>query len=323
MDIDDRVSRRLKMSDLRMLRTVVQWRSMSKAAAHLHISQSAVSKALGELERTLGVRLLDRSRSGIEPTVYGNALLKRATAIFDEVQQGLKDIAFLSDSTAGEVQVGSTEPLAAGLLPAIIERLGRQYPRVVCQLVQAPTVATFEYRELRDRRVDLIMGRIREPFSDEDLQADVLFHEQIHIVAGKRSKWARRQGTRLAELVDEPWLLPPPVNLPRSLLDEAFRAQGLPGPRASVVSSSFNLSSNLLPTGRYLSMLPGSVLRYGALRSAVKVLDIDLPIRPRPVAIVTLRRRTLSPVAQLFIECAREMAKPLVTNRGRVGGQRR
>ena len=57
MDVEDRVSRRLKLSDLRLLLTIVQWGSMSKAAAHLNISQSAVSKALGELERTLGVRL--------------------------------------------------------------------------------------------------------------------------------------------------------------------------------------------------------------------------------------------------------------------------
>jgi DNA-binding transcriptional LysR family regulator len=323
MDIDDRISRRLKMSDLRMLLAVVQWRSMSKAATHLHISQSAVSKALGELEHTLGVRLLDRSPQGIEPTAYGNVLLKRATTIFDEVRQGMKDIAFLSDSTAGQMQVGCTEPMAAGLLPAIIERLRRQHPRIVCQTVQAPTVATFEYRELRDRRVDLIMARIREPFSDEELQADVLFLEQLHIVVGKRSKWARRQAIQLADLVDEPWLLPPPETLPRSLLDEAFRANGLPAPRASVLSSSFNLSSNLLPTGRYLAILPGSVLRYGALRSAVKVLALGLPIQPRPVAIITIKHRTLSPVAQLFIECAREMAKPLVTDRRDSGRSRR
>jgi DNA-binding transcriptional LysR family regulator len=86
MDVEDRVSRRLKLSDLRMLLTIVQWGSMSKAAAHLNLSQSAVSKAFGELEHTLGVRLLDRTPQGIKPTIYGTALLNRATAIFDEVR---------------------------------------------------------------------------------------------------------------------------------------------------------------------------------------------------------------------------------------------
>jgi DNA-binding transcriptional LysR family regulator len=57
----------------------------------------------------------------------------------------------------------------SGLLPTIIERLGRQYPRNVCHMVQSPTTATLEYPELRDRRVDLMLARIKEPFSDEEL----------------------------------------------------------------------------------------------------------------------------------------------------------
>src|SRR5436190_2842033 len=203
MDVEDRVSRRLKLSDLRMLLTIVQWGSMSKAAVHLNLSQSAVSKALGELERTMGVRLLDRTLQGVEPTVYGKALINRATAIFDEVRQGVKDIEFLADPTAGEVRVGCNEPIAAGLLAAIIERLGRQYPRIVCYMMQTPTTATMEYRELRDRHVDLILARIKEPFVDEELHADILFHERLHIVAGKHSKWASRRKVELADLIGE------------------------------------------------------------------------------------------------------------------------
>jgi DNA-binding transcriptional LysR family regulator len=315
MDVEDRVSRRLKLSDLRLLLTIVQWGSMSKAAAHLNISQSAVSKALGELERTLGVRLLDRTPQGIEPTVYGTALLNRATAIFDEVRQGVKDIEFLADPTVGEVRVGCNEPIAAGLLAAIVERLGRQYPRIVCHMMQTPTVATLEYRELRDRHVDLILARIKEPFADEELHADILFHDRLHVVAGKQSKWAARRAFGLADLIDEAWLLPPAGTLPRSLVEEAFHARGLRVPRASVVSLSFNLYSSLLPTGRYLAAIPESVLRYGSLRSAVKVLAVEFPIQPTPIAIMTLKHRTLSPVARLFIECAREVAKPLAKSR--------
>jgi DNA-binding transcriptional LysR family regulator len=315
MDLEDRVSRRLKLSDLRMLLTIVQWGSMSKAAVHLNLSQSAVSKALGELEHTLGVRLLDRTPQGIEPTAYGTAILSRATAIFDEVRQGVKDIEFLANPTAGEVRVGCNEPIAAGLLAAIIERLGRQYPRIQCHMLQTPTVATLEYRELRDRRVDLMLARIKEPFSDEELHADILYQERLYIVAGKRSKWADRRKLELADLIDEAWLLPPAGTLPRSLVEEAFHARGLRVPRASVVSLSFNLYSSLLPTGRYLAAIPGTVLRYGALRSAVKVLAVEFPIHPTPIAIMTLKHRTLSPVARLFIECAREIAKPVAKSR--------
>ena len=78
MEFDDRVLRRLKLSDLRLLQAVVQFGGMGKAAAHLNISQPAVSKAVATLEHTLGVRLLDRGPQGIAATRYGEALLEAA-----------------------------------------------------------------------------------------------------------------------------------------------------------------------------------------------------------------------------------------------------
>src|SRR5689334_18655273 len=117
---DERASRRIKMSDLRMFIAVAEHGSMSKAASTLNISQSAVSKALGQIEHALGVRLLDRSPYGVEPTLYGRTLLHRGLAIFDELRQGLQDIEFLADPRAGEVRLGVAPPLV-GFLSAVIE----------------------------------------------------------------------------------------------------------------------------------------------------------------------------------------------------------
>src|SRR4029453_2363625 len=120
MDLDDRVLRRLKLSDLRLFHTVAQRGGMAKAAAHLNISQSAVSKAIAALERTLGVRLLDRNPHGVELTAYGRALLKGGVAVFDELKQSMQQIAFLADPTAGELRIGCTEVGAVALVPAVV-----------------------------------------------------------------------------------------------------------------------------------------------------------------------------------------------------------
>ena len=114
MELIDRVAYRLKLRDLRLLDTVVRLKSMVKAAAQLNISQPAVSKAIAELEHMLGVRLVDRGRQGIEPTPHGRALLKRGAAIFDELRQGVTEMEFLSDPTAGEVRIATSETMAAG-----------------------------------------------------------------------------------------------------------------------------------------------------------------------------------------------------------------
>src|SRR5260370_41173387 len=96
---------------------------MAKAAAHLNLTQPAVSKAIGELEDTLGVRLLDRSRQGIEPTAHGRALIRRGIAIFEELRQGVSELEYLSDPTAGGVRVAASIVMAAGILPLMRHRL--------------------------------------------------------------------------------------------------------------------------------------------------------------------------------------------------------
>src|ERR1043166_1945379 len=93
----ERIERRISLHDVRVLMSVLQAGSMGKAAKHLATSQPAISRSIAELEAALGVRLLDRSSKGIEPTAYGRALAKRGLAVFDELMQGVKDIEFLAD----------------------------------------------------------------------------------------------------------------------------------------------------------------------------------------------------------------------------------
>ena len=81
MNKTDRIERRLKLHDIRVLMSVVQAGSMSKAAEHLGTAQPALSRSIAELEHALGVRLLDRNPRGVEPTAFGRALIKRGIAV--------------------------------------------------------------------------------------------------------------------------------------------------------------------------------------------------------------------------------------------------
>ena len=122
---------------------------MGNAAARLNMSQPAVSKAIAELEHACGVRLLDRSRQGIEPTQYGRTIIKRGVAVFDELRQGVRDIEFFPDPTAGELRVGTSEPVAAALVSVVIERLSQKYPRIAFHVLTGHTATL--YHELRER----------------------------------------------------------------------------------------------------------------------------------------------------------------------------
>jgi DNA-binding transcriptional LysR family regulator len=298
----DRIGRRLKLRDLHVLMTVVQRGSMAKAAAELAVSQPAVSKAIADMEHTLGLRLLDRSRNGIEPTAYGRALVKRGLTIFDELKQGVEELEFLADPSVGSLRIGSTESIAGGMLPAIIERFWREHPGVHLDVAQT-VISTLHYRELRERSIDLLIGRIPTPFAEDDLEADIVYDDQVVVVAGRQSKWARSRRLKLADLSGEPWILPSADTMPGSLAIEIFRASGAEMPRAPITTLSIHLCCRLVASGRFVTTLPISILRFGGRDLSLKVLPIELPAQPRPVGIVTLKNRTLSPVAKQFIEC--------------------
>lgn len=304
----DRIGRRLKLRDLHILLTVAERGSMAKAAVELAISQPAVSKAITDLEYMFGLRLLDRGRGGIEPTAYGRALVARGRVIFDELRQGIDEVAFLADPSAGELHIGSTESIAAGLLPAVIEDFSQEHPRVRLNVAQA-VISKLHYRELRERSIDLMLGRIPTPFKEADLKAEVVHDDQVVVVAGRRSKWARARKLKLADLSGERWILPPAETMHGSLTAELFRASGTDLPRAPVTTLSIHLCCQLVASTQFVTMLPGSIIRHGNHDGSLKVLPIRLPAQPRPVAIVTLKTRALSPAAKLFIESVRRTAR--------------
>jgi DNA-binding transcriptional LysR family regulator len=319
MQWSDRIGRRLKPRDLHVFVAVAEKGNMAKAAEQLAISRPVVSKTIADLEHTLGVRLLDRTPKGVEPTPYGRALLRRSLAVFDELRQSVKEIEFLADPGAGELRIGFSELPAGGLIPAAIDRLSRRYPRMIVRTEQGDAWDVLNH--LHQRKCEIAILRLPSPEHAADLAVHPLYQEQMFVVAGFRSKWVRQRRVNLADLAEEPWIQSLGEMEPGSPTLEAFRAVGVEGPRLVVLSNSLNLRYGLLATGRFLTMFPNSLLRYGPPRATIRVLPIKLPRWHVPTSVVTLKDRTLSPIAQLFIDCLRELAKPLLKTQGVARGR--
>ena len=143
--------------------------------------------------------------------------------------------------------------------------------------------------------------------TEPDLVAEPLFDEPNVVVAGSESRWARRRKLALADLIGEPWVLAQPGSLARSLHEEVFRRSGLEVPSAKVLTVSLHLHLRLIETGRWLGLIPASVMRFGDKRMYIKVLPIEVPSPPAPVGFITVKDRTLTPLAERFIECTRKV----------------
>jgi DNA-binding transcriptional LysR family regulator len=132
---------------------------MGKAAALLEISQPSVSRAIADLERTIGVRLLSRNAKGVQLTPSGRAMFTHGHGAFEELRQGIKNIELLADPAAGEVRVGCPEAIASGLLSAGLSRFSLEHPRVTVSVFAADNLAQ-EFPLLRDRNIDFLLGGI-------------------------------------------------------------------------------------------------------------------------------------------------------------------
>ena len=326
IDWESRIGRRVRLRDLHVLSAVVELGSMVKGAAHLGVSQPVVSQAIADLEAAIGHRLLDRNSRGVDPTAYGLALLKHGQMAFDDLRQGIREIEHLASPATGEVWIGCPESLAGAVLPPIIEPLARKHPRAIFHVSQSYTLSTqLEFSELRERKLDLVLARLVRPFGEftfeEDLSVEHLFDDDLVVVAGRDSPWARRRKIELKELAEVPWVLPPKSwNL--LLVTEAFQAAELAVPPVRVETFSVALRNQLLESGRFIAAVPGSMLRLNA-KHALKALPVNLPKRPWPVVLVTLKHRTVAPMVQLFIQAARTVAGSIDTPMGSSVGARK
>jgi DNA-binding transcriptional LysR family regulator len=311
MDWTERIGRRLKLRDLHILMIVSRTGSMGKAASELAVSQPVVSKAISDLELAVRLRLLDRGPRGVEPTIYGRALLKWGTAVFDDLRRGVKELEFLTDPTVGELRLGCTEPMATGFVATVIERLSRQYPKVIFHVVPADRASLLE-RDLPERRVELVVTATPGLAPRPDTDTEVLFDDCHVVLASPQSKWAHRRKIALSDLLDEPWVLPPAESVVGMEIAKVFRANGLEPPVAHAVTFSIPLHFHLLAAGRVITMLPRSLVAFGR-RLPLKTLPVRMTALPSPTCIVTLKNRTLGPLAEEFIAAARKLARSFPT----------
>ena len=187
--------------------------------------------------RALGVRLLDRTPQGVEPTAYGRTFLNCGTVVFDELRRGVQQIELLSDPTVGEVCVGGTGPMIDGLFPTVIDSLTRRYPRIVSHAIEGTSPVL--YRMLRERTIDLAVSRVWRPeMAGGDFATEFLFDEHLFVVAGSHSRWARRRKMNLDDLLQDPWIMPEWDNAVGVLINQGFQSAGIPLPAGAVIANS-------------------------------------------------------------------------------------
>ena len=300
---------RLKTRQLLLLLHLHEQRSVLRAAEAASMTQPAASKLLAEMEDMLGVKLFERHARGVEPTWYGQVLIRRARAAMSEIGRAQEEIAALRAGRMGQASIGTVLNPGTNLVPQSIAEVKREFPDILVRVemdYSRPLVA-----KLLDGQLDIVIGRILGPEGVGELEFEPLADEPHSVIARAGHPLASRAGLQHADLVRHGWILPPADSMLRARLDSMFLEHGVQTPTNAIETSSLPVTSTLLRGTDMLTALPVESVTPLIQAKLLTVLPIELGVRMESFGIIRRRNYILPPGAERILQALRNTARRL------------
>lgn len=291
------LSRQVNLRQLRALAAVVETGSTSQAAERLHVTQSAVSKTVTELERLLGQTLVERHQRSFCATPVGHRLVELAARIEFELDRCAHDIDALCGGAAGELRIGATNAALAHLLPQAMAELKAEQPGAVLQIHTDAVPQMIE--RLRGGGLDLLVARLQADEMPPDLVGQALMSQREVVVISAHHPLAHQKQWRWEQLQDQAWIIPFQGTQSRTLLDRAWRRRGLTPPVNQIATGDLGLSFSLLRRAPMVAYMASQQAQLAAWLGIAKILPLQTDLGLPDLA-VWWRRDRLSPLAQQF-----------------------
>ena len=304
-----RLPSRLKTRQLTLLLHLSAQRSILRAAEAANMTQPAASKLLAELEDTIGAPLFVRHARGVEPTQYGEVLVRHARNALMALQQAQEEIADLQSGLTGHASIGTVVTSATSLVPMAVAELKARNPGVLVNIEM--DFSEVLVRQLLAGTFDRVVARLYRPDGLADLSFEGFGEEPHAMYARANHPMGRKRGLGLGNLVDHTWVLPPPGNVLRERLNVLFLGERLELPKKVVETASLPVIISLLQMSEMVSALPSEVVRPYCEAGVLKRLPISLDLRLGEAGIITRRDRPLSPGALAMLAALRAAAARL------------
>jgi DNA-binding transcriptional LysR family regulator len=298
------IRKSLKLKQLRLLVALDDLRNIGRVAASLNITQPAVSKALGELERGLGITLFERTARGVDPTVYGACLVNHARLVLGNIDVARDELRDLLSGASGKTTVGALPAVAPALLPLSLALLKQRSPGTSVVIREGTQDALLN--ELLQGRIDLVVGTL--PGRAAQAEEKVLFEDRFVLVTGQRHPLAGRTKLAWSDLRGYPWALPPLGSLLREPLEAAFEAHDLPIPSNHIETLSVNVICSYLQLSDAIACIREDVARHFHELGAIALLPLELPKFLGPVGMTWNPQRPLSSSTRLMMQCLEHAA---------------
>lgn len=290
----------MKLHQLRALVMIADCGSIRAAARQLGVSQTAVAKALRELEEHLQLPLLVRNASGVVLTQYGQSLLQHARQMLSQLERAQLELAHLSDQAEGQLRLGISPWMGMTLLPEVVTLFRQRMPRVRLEMFEGLMAVTLP--RLRDGTMEFAVGLVSSLLPRPEFVSEQIFSYRMAVVA--RHDHPLRQARSIHQLLDQDWVVNYPDASHDSLMTELFWQHGAQIDLQHIHRAhSPQLTLSLIEQTDMLSYFPEPMLTVPAYRERVARLPLAESFATDTIGIVTPRNAQLGVGAQCFVEC--------------------
>ncbi|MBV9621239.1 MAG: LysR family transcriptional regulator, partial [Gammaproteobacteria bacterium] len=306
------IARKFRLRHLELLAELHQSRSILRAARRLNLSQPSVTKALQEMEKTVGVALFERTNRGLRASAYGDILARHAKVVLAQLRHAAEEVESLRAGYSGKVSVGTLLAASASILPDAIVLLKAERPAVAISV----SVGTYDLLvpALLAGDLDMVLGRLPQESRSPGLIYEEFYAEPICLVTRCGHALTRRRRLRLADLSELPWLMPAPETALRRQIERAFVAANAAVPRNVIESVSVLTNRVLLRKSDCIGVMPYHVALDDVEHGLLAILPVRLPSLETPVGAILRAPGDLPPAASAFLSClrlaAREVPRP-------------
>ncbi|MGC3983009.1 MAG: LysR family transcriptional regulator [Steroidobacteraceae bacterium] len=294
----------LEPRQLRAFLAIAQTGSLGRAADLLHLTQPALSRVVKRMEAQLHVQLFERRSNGMELTTFGQTLLPFATHLTEEAAMAIEELNVRLGVGRGTIRIGTVASAAIMVLPAVLDRIHRQWPHLQIQIVEAVEDRLTE--SLIDNDVDVVLsGALQE--SEEIMQvAEHSFHDRSMAIAAANHPLAQGQPLSLQDIAHAVWVMPPAAAEPRKRFDELMHSLGLAPPTVIVETRSPSTIKALVAKTHFLGWLPEPLFAAEQSAGLIRALPIDKLVLPRKFFVYRRRRNFIAPALAKFLEALRQ-----------------
>lgn len=297
----------IKVQDLRMIVALEEHGTILNAANVMGLSQPAITKRLQDLEKDLSITLFHRMSRGVEPTPYGEIIIKHAHIILNQLRNAEGEVSDLSAGLGGRLRIGIPVAASTSLVSdAIVELLEKR------KNVQITMVEDYNIRlipSLKRGNLDLIVGRLPNSSQFDDINIEGFYKESLQLVVRSGHPLANKGKISTDDLLKWNWLMPPQDSIMYSQIEHFFRKQDRKMPEASIYSLSHVGSLRVLQHQDLIAAFPRESIVDDVKSGRVHVLDVNLSQEATEIGIITRNSGFNSPAAEMFMEIIRNLGK--------------